>query len=96
MPLDAGHHDGGGDNERHDPIPQWVDDFLQFMGEQMEKEGLCDFCASSSVACTIMATNIMSLLDKPDELASYLQHFTQRAVSMAERGHAARKAGGSC
>ena len=96
MPLDAGHHDRDDDNERHDPIPQWVDDFLAFMTEQMEKEGLCEFCASSSVACTIMATNIMSFLDEPEELADYLQQFTQRAVSMAEKAHAARKAGGSC
>ena len=94
MPFDEQpeDHGGGGHGRDHDGIPEWSEGMMFFIDDVVEKENLCGFCATTTLANMMLANNLSYLLDEPEEFRDFLQGFVQKAVDTASAFRSARDA----
>ena len=85
MPFDENPEDngGGGHGGDHERIGAWAEAMGGFIEEQTEKENLCGFCATTTLANMLFANNLSYLLDDRDEMSDFLQKFVQKAADAA-------------
>ena len=85
MPFDEQpeDHGGGGHGRDHDSIPQWAENMCCFIEDNTAEESLCGFCATTTLANMLVANNLSYLLDDPEEMATFLGQFVQKAADAA-------------